>query len=57
MATSGMLSRVALVRTDVSEETPFSIVTAVKTSNPKYNFVWETYELNGKPEGRGFETR
>jgi hypothetical protein len=41
MASSGMLRRVVLVRTDVSEElnditsqkTPFFIVTAVKTSN------------------------
>jgi hypothetical protein len=40
MASSGMLRRVALVETDVSEElsvtsqkTPFFIVTPVKTSN------------------------
>jgi hypothetical protein len=40
MVSSGLLRRVALVRTDVSEEhgvttqkTPFFIVTAVKTSN------------------------
>jgi hypothetical protein len=33
---SGMLRRVALVRTDVSEEPSASFITAVKTSNLTY---------------------
>jgi hypothetical protein len=49
MVSSGMLRRVALVRTDVtSQKTPFFIVTAVKTSSRPY-FYWFVASLTVWP--------
>jgi hypothetical protein len=48
MASSGMLRRVALVRTDVPQKTPFFIVTAVKTSNLTYFIIAQVAGLQVK---------